>query len=373
MARRRRQGEPRARGSAIHDGLVGARALVGTPYLADPELRREYARDIAPRTRAALAQDPGRGVPGGHGGARAGARPGRGHGRGRRGAARAFRRRPRGRRRRSGRRARRRRPPIWRSRCRAVERALRPHRRRAPAGRALRRPPARRARRCARAARARLGGRRCSRRAGRSSSSSRRCARRRASCWRCATSCWRCRDLEIVAPCFWTGACPALARERDWCHDAAAGAVGRRASTSATWCCATAWRPTAGPAALPHRQRSAAREGTAQAVRLRPHRPPRLHPARPPRVARRTPRSRSSSAATSPASPATSRRTTACASRRRPRWRGCRHPRARRLEGLPIDPSRATRLRAALTPTLSRKREREERSGPLSRFGRGLG
>jgi ribosomal protein RSM22 (predicted rRNA methylase) len=27
-------------------------------------------------------------------------------------------------------------------------------------------------------------------------------------------------DLEIVAPCFWKGACPALARERDWCHDA---------------------------------------------------------------------------------------------------------------------------------------------------------
>ena len=26
-------------------------------------------------------------------------------------------------------------------------------------------------------------------------------------------------DLEIVAPCFWAGACPALARERDWCHD----------------------------------------------------------------------------------------------------------------------------------------------------------
>jgi ribosomal protein RSM22 (predicted rRNA methylase) len=35
---------------------VGARKLVGTPYLADPELRREYARDIAPRTRAALAR-----------------------------------------------------------------------------------------------------------------------------------------------------------------------------------------------------------------------------------------------------------------------------------------------------------------------------
>jgi len=51
VARRRRE-----RGSAIHDGLVGARKLVGTPYLADPELRREYARDIAPRTRAALAR-----------------------------------------------------------------------------------------------------------------------------------------------------------------------------------------------------------------------------------------------------------------------------------------------------------------------------
>ena len=51
MARR-----PRERGSAIHDGLVGARKLVGTPYLADPELRREYARDIAPRTRAALGR-----------------------------------------------------------------------------------------------------------------------------------------------------------------------------------------------------------------------------------------------------------------------------------------------------------------------------
>jgi len=35
---------------------VGARELVGTPYLADPALRSEYARDIAPRTRAALAR-----------------------------------------------------------------------------------------------------------------------------------------------------------------------------------------------------------------------------------------------------------------------------------------------------------------------------
>jgi SAM-dependent methyltransferase len=56
VARQRRRGEPPARGSAIHDGLVGERALVGTPYLADPELRHEYARDIAPRTRAALGK-----------------------------------------------------------------------------------------------------------------------------------------------------------------------------------------------------------------------------------------------------------------------------------------------------------------------------
>jgi ribosomal protein RSM22 (predicted rRNA methylase) len=27
--------------------------------------------------------------------------------------------------------------------------------------------------------------------------------------------------LHVVAPCFWAGACPALARDRDWCHDAA--------------------------------------------------------------------------------------------------------------------------------------------------------
>ncbi len=49
---------PKARGrrSAVHEGLVGARKLVGTPYLADAELRDEYARDIAPRTEAALAR-----------------------------------------------------------------------------------------------------------------------------------------------------------------------------------------------------------------------------------------------------------------------------------------------------------------------------
>ncbi|MEO8211815.1 MAG: small ribosomal subunit Rsm22 family protein [Myxococcales bacterium] len=43
-------------GSRIHQGLVGARALIGTPYLADGELRAAYARDIAPRTHAALTK-----------------------------------------------------------------------------------------------------------------------------------------------------------------------------------------------------------------------------------------------------------------------------------------------------------------------------
>jgi hypothetical protein len=57
--------KPDERGSAIHQGLVGARALVGTPYLADPALRREYARDIAPRTRAALSKILSEAFPGG--------------------------------------------------------------------------------------------------------------------------------------------------------------------------------------------------------------------------------------------------------------------------------------------------------------------
>jgi ribosomal protein RSM22 (predicted rRNA methylase) len=54
------------RGSAIHRGLVGERKLVGTPYLADAQLRDEYARDIAPRTEAALRRvlDEVWGVPG---------------------------------------------------------------------------------------------------------------------------------------------------------------------------------------------------------------------------------------------------------------------------------------------------------------------
>ena len=44
------------RASRIHRGLTGARALIGTRYLADPELRREYAEEIAPRTGAALGK-----------------------------------------------------------------------------------------------------------------------------------------------------------------------------------------------------------------------------------------------------------------------------------------------------------------------------
>jgi hypothetical protein len=38
--------------------------------------------------------------------------------------------------------------------------------------------------------------------------------------------------LEVLAPCFWTGPCPALARERDWCHDAAPIANGARVDYS---------------------------------------------------------------------------------------------------------------------------------------------
>ena len=56
-ARARRGGGRRgADRSAIQRGLVGERALVGTPYMADATLREEYARDIAPRTRAALGK-----------------------------------------------------------------------------------------------------------------------------------------------------------------------------------------------------------------------------------------------------------------------------------------------------------------------------
>ena len=37
--------------------------------------------------------------------------------------------------------------------------------------------------------------------------------------------------LHVVAPCLWAGPCPALARDRDWCHDATfepAEVVGQR-------------------------------------------------------------------------------------------------------------------------------------------------
>lgn len=50
MQRGPRRGGP----SRIHQGLVGARALVGTGYLADSNLRAEYESEIAPRTDAAL-------------------------------------------------------------------------------------------------------------------------------------------------------------------------------------------------------------------------------------------------------------------------------------------------------------------------------
>ena len=38
--------------------------------------------------------------------------------------------------------------------------------------------------------------------------------------WPCATSCSP-RDLFVVAPCLWQGPCPALLRERDFCHASA--------------------------------------------------------------------------------------------------------------------------------------------------------
>jgi hypothetical protein len=44
---------PRAR---LHQGLVGSRELVGSRYLADPALRQAYAVDLAPGTEAALGR-----------------------------------------------------------------------------------------------------------------------------------------------------------------------------------------------------------------------------------------------------------------------------------------------------------------------------
>lgn len=47
---------PGKRRSRIHEGLVGPRALVGTPYLADAGLRADYVAEIAPRTAAMLTR-----------------------------------------------------------------------------------------------------------------------------------------------------------------------------------------------------------------------------------------------------------------------------------------------------------------------------
>jgi len=55
-AQSHRRGSAGPARSAVHEGLVGARELVGTPYLADPVLRGQYAREIAPRTEAALGR-----------------------------------------------------------------------------------------------------------------------------------------------------------------------------------------------------------------------------------------------------------------------------------------------------------------------------
>jgi len=55
--------------------------------------------------------------------------------------------------------------------------------------------------------------------------------------------------LHVVAPCFFSGPCPALLRERDWCHDSAPDAAGRRIDFSYLVVRAT------GPAAAAHRFR----------------------------------------------------------------------------------------------------------------------
>jgi hypothetical protein len=43
-------------GSRIHEGLIGARQLIGTKYLSDARLRAEYDKEIAPRTTVALGK-----------------------------------------------------------------------------------------------------------------------------------------------------------------------------------------------------------------------------------------------------------------------------------------------------------------------------
>lgn len=43
-------------GQRLHRGLTGVRDLIGSPYLAEPQLRQAYDDDLAPRTRAALGR-----------------------------------------------------------------------------------------------------------------------------------------------------------------------------------------------------------------------------------------------------------------------------------------------------------------------------
>ena len=91
----------------------------------------------------------------------------------------------------------------------------------------------------------------------------------------------------------WTSSRPASGRApaRRWRASATgattplAGPPSRAGRLQLPGRCATGWTPRPGPAALPRRQRSAAREGPPEALRLRPGRPPRLRPPRPPRSA----------------------------------------------------------------------------------------
>jgi hypothetical protein len=56
------------------------------------------------------------------------------------------------------------------------------------------------------------------------------------------------RGLFVVAPCLWQGPCPALARPRDWCHDAAPPIAAGRSRVDFSY---LAVRPTGHPATDP--------------------------------------------------------------------------------------------------------------------------
>jgi SAM-dependent methyltransferase len=218
------------RSSAIHEGLTGARGLIGTRYLEDPVLRAEYARDIAPRTEAALGRvlgevyGPGAAPPPGRAldlGAGTGA------------VARAL-------------------------RARfgdglevvAVDAVAGPGVVRADLARELPavegrfdlvvaahllnelfvdRPPAARpglrAARVAAWARALLA-------PGGSMVLIEPALRETSRELLAVRDVVLAGGLAVVAPCIWAGPCPALARERDWCHDAASGAGGARVDFS---------------------------------------------------------------------------------------------------------------------------------------------